>query len=506
MRNLALFSYETTNDNALDARCVEEIATWLVGKGARRDQLCLPECTFTYRDGRVATLTTARYQSGSDMAWTFQLTEPVPGGSFRTTVDLGRCDGRLLAYCSLEAGAGYFSPTPRPDVHLPTVLRRMLSMATWRFGSTVVPTRKIRLLGTGGGEELATLLLDLQRTLPVVAVSEDSGFLIHPGLDDDLTYAMTGQAIIVSLDEDASWELTRRLGREWSCFLGAVRVYWPRLALTGNPFAHPLWTASRLMMGVSSTEEAGKRIAAQLRQTLMELSSVCVSRPATLDRIRNAALRERYETELRAAVGTDDFVKLAELYAAENERLVQDKQELLDRIGRLEIDVQNARLMHAPAVRAEELPPETEAPPANPAEAVKRLEERYGGSLLFGADVARGVSQLAQTAGPPDKLFRFGEVLARLAQARKAGSLGTDMVQWLKAQGVSASGESEMVRKSKDAQRKRTVDCGDGTRRVFLLHLKPNEATSPDKCVRIYFDWSDSRKKIVVGWVGPHPD
>jgi len=38
------------------------------------------------------------------------------------------------------------------------------------------------------------------------------------------------------------------------------------------------------------------------------------------------------------------------------------------------------------------------------------------------------------------------------------------------------------------------------------MHLKPNDALSPDRCVRIYFDWDDATRQVIVGWVGRHPD
>ncbi len=51
----------------------------------------------------------------------------------------------------------------------------------------------------------------------------------------------------------------------------------------------------------------------------------------------------------------------------------------------------------------------------------------------------------------------------------------------------------------------RTWDDGAGARREFELHLKPAEGTSPDRCVRIYFDYDETAQRAVVGWIGRHP-
>lgn len=51
----------------------------------------------------------------------------------------------------------------------------------------------------------------------------------------------------------------------------------------------------------------------------------------------------------------------------------------------------------------------------------------------------------------------------------------------------------------------RPWDDGNGQRKVFDWHLKPSDATAPDRCVRIYFEYDENRRKTVVGWVGRHP-
>jgi hypothetical protein len=78
------------------------------------------------------------------------------------------------------------------------------------------------------------------------------------------------------------------------------------------------------------------------------------------------------------------------------------------------------------------------------------------------------------------------------------------MIQWLADRNVEASTESETVTRSRAEMARRAWHDGSG-RRQFELHLKPNESTHPDQCVRIYFDWDDAREQIVIGWVGRHP-
>ena len=78
------------------------------------------------------------------------------------------------------------------------------------------------------------------------------------------------------------------------------------------------------------------------------------------------------------------------------------------------------------------------------------------------------------------------------------------MLDWLREQGLKASNESDTIRNSTAEMQKRTWHDGQVKRR-FESHLKPSEGTSPDRCVRICFDYDSEAKKTVVGWVGRHP-
>ncbi|MDP9474396.1 MAG: hypothetical protein M3R38_01635 [Actinomycetota bacterium] len=70
---------------------------------------------------------------------------------------------------------------------------------------------------------------------------------------------------------------------------------------------------------------------------------------------------------------------------------------------------------------------------------------------------------------------------------------------------MTASGESDKIRNNSKEKLARTWDDGSRQKRYFDARLKPKESTSPDQCVRIYFDYDDSLGKTIVGWVGAYP-
>lgn len=143
--------------------------------------------------------------------------------------------------------------------------------------------------------------------------------------------------------------------------------------------------------------------------------------------------------------------------------------------------------------------------PATVVEAIRLAKQRHDGVLVFGAAVDESVRLVAPDAGPPEKIVAYLNALAELTKRRRNGPLGSTAVKWLTSKGVVASGESETILNSPKEQLLRTWDDGSGARRRFNLHLKPSEGTSPDRCVRIYFDYDENRGTTIIGWIGRHP-
>jgi hypothetical protein len=135
---------------------------------------------------------------------------------------------------------------------------------------------------------------------------------------------------------------------------------------------------------------------------------------------------------------------------------------------------------------------------------VEQATKYHSTDLLFGGDVGHGVVDVSPDAGPPEKILEHLKTLAEMARIRRDGSLGKNVSDWLAERGISASAESELIENNKTERQKRTWDDGIG-KRFFSSHLKPNESTGPDKCVRIYYEFDEPTGKVIVGWIGRHP-
>ena len=92
-----------------------------------------------------------------------------------------------------------------------------------------------------------------------------------------------------------------------------------------------------------------------------------------------------------------------------------------------------------------------------------------------------------------------------MSTALEGGPLGKSVPIWLRDAGVEAKGESETVKKSRDARHARTFRFS-GEELYCEYHAKPNEGVPPDQCVRIYFALTNQAPRVRIGYLGRHFD
>ena len=506
MRTVAQYVFEGATKSveqadALLAAARKAVEAWLKGKGAASQghgKLTLP-------DGRSAhykTLETS-CKSGTVSKWTLEETGQ---SRFSTNLALARSGPEIAFSCSLSTGSTAAAIAPSSfTARCPRVIKDLLKLSPgWRVGATIVPYTALTFAGETQAPDLVNRLLSPERALPVVVASRYEGFLLHPNLLELLASDVCGLAIVVDLDDKAAWAMTHQLGKEWSCYNGAIRIYWPHLNTRQNPRNHPLWTSERLMYDAVDTEFASRRIRDIIRKRLFSVSSFALGQPVLFDRLEDESAKEALQEKLALAASADDYKTFAEEYAQENDNLRLQLRQERDNIKQLRQDLYQLQLAREWADADEAVAPDEATPPDCVQDAVTQARRNYAQQLTFGDDVERGIFTLAPNAGPPEKILDYLRILASLVDVRREGPLGDTMIQWLKRKGVTASSESETIQNNRDEMQRRTWHDGRD-QRAFVTHLKPAEATPPDRCVRIYFDWDDASAKAVIGWVGRHP-
>lgn len=503
MKQLASYSFDAPSTSGMRACAALDLTDkWLHSKGT----LSAEGRSLHLRDGRIAEVARAEVKSSIGCLTEVVVTEPRPDGWFRTTIRVGESEEAVAMSIGLSAASTTLAPV-YVDVRCPRLVRDVLAPPSpWRYQGTPVAAAPVEYTRESGGDEFVALAWDPARSVPIVAVSDEYGSVLHPGIVGLLAADLSGLAIVARLDPQASWRVTRRKGKEWSCYSGAIRLFWPGLAVDDSPYRYPLWTPSRLLASVPDTEAAAERIRRELRRRILGQSAFAVADPPLFVKIRQAA-REEELAALRARTTSDAGYKaFAEEYfealAKANETISERDTEIEELQGKLR-GLQYA--LQSKRGEPEELAPDTETPPATVEDAVLIAMDEMKEELIFGSSITEGVKSLAQDAGPPEKILRYLRVLGEFTRARRDGTLGKGTIKWLQERGVTASAESETVRKSREEQQARTWDYGNGERKTFDMHLKPSDATAPDRCVRMYFEYDETRQVTVVAWVGRHP-
>ena len=514
MRRVACYSVAsiiTASESPVDALqlLVAIVGTWLKTKGLR--EVPADSTTkFKLADGREAVVSVMQSMLRGEVVWEVTLTEATESGRFLTRICLGVRCGRIYLFLELRAGGdGALVAPVYTEVRSPQVLRQLLQSRVWSAGNTPAKTQPIEWYGTDAARRFLAVVRHKDRNLPVVAVSRHAGQLLVPTLADDLARDLCGLAILAVLDDAASWEITNTAGKEWSCFNGAVRLYWPIRNTGGGAFDHPVWTRGRLIEAAGTEQAAAGRIRHQLRRRLLEVSTYTFDEPVELQQVRDEAARARFDALVGEASEKGNQAELAEHYFNESARLERELGRERERADRLQEQVANLSqaLQHLPsaAVSADEIAPELAFTINSVEGAVRRATKEFPHDLVFGRDVFEGIKTVGANAGPPDKIFDYLKTLAEMAQRRRSNGLGKDLIIWLRERGLKVSAESQTVLGNASEMQRRTWDDGSGARRRFEKHLKPKDGTSPDQCVRIYFDYDEAIGKAVVGWVGRHP-
>jgi len=322
--------------HAEEVRCVEVLCSWL-----RKDKLAnVPESLRgTYRTERGAEGVYHWEQaSEGERSWRLlRLVETEPDGvRYCTSVSVTNTGTKIVIYVSIEAGLNLSSVKPiRVEPRCPRVVRYFLEQpGEWYHGESKICKLQF-FKGVNAGEELAALIIEQTRSLPIIAVSQDENGLALAGLDTQLAYDLEAVANTFTIDGHASWGLTYSLGKRFSCYWGAVRIYWPNFSQQDDSFSHPNWTAERLSSFSNDAKTTAGLFRNQLRQLLLQTSALSVLRPNEIDDIQSSAKASHLGSLMQQAHSGVEFEELAKLYAKDNDILGNDNQDLKRQIREL---------------------------------------------------------------------------------------------------------------------------------------------------------------------------
>lgn len=507
MRKVAKYAFNSESLPENDAKFLWNnigvaIDNWIQSKG--KCDTSGSTSTIAYSNGVIATYLLKSDECDEGNIRTLRLDEPTTSGIFRTDIKTCCSNNIISVSCELSVGTDDQKIAPAEfKVFCPRVIRSIIDLwSGWKACDTPITSKYLSFSTEEDGHLFARIISNSSRTIPLIAISENPTLSLPKDFLSGIAFDLAGLALAAKLSNAASWGLTYSLGADWSCYNGAVRIYWPIRSDAESSNRHQYWKLNDLISSSPSLEDSALRLREQFRRRILDLSALTVREHTSFSILKNAIDRRALDRQINAAKDDQELLKV---YADDNEGLRNTIQALLVQIEELQIDKANLLAMAAWSSKKEDIiEPTVNTEIESVSEAVKIAKAKFSDNLIFGADVDVGVAGLDANAGPPDKILTHLTILNSLCHATKSGSLGMSRVQWLNSKNCPTSGEPDTVRNCKSDRTKRTWNDGKGPRH-FDLHTKPNEATSPDKCVRIYFDIDEETNKIIVGWIGRHP-
>ncbi|MGC1301788.1 MAG: hypothetical protein WA840_05380 [Caulobacteraceae bacterium] len=515
--------FELSDTDAFE-RCIELVVQWMAqtpkGAAQPRSGVSLPADAqrgepFDVADELGANPARAvRLQAADGALWAGRLDFPDPSAP-RTWVSEFFAEKRIGSMarfgaqltCVRRAECAPFEAT-RPSV-IQRVLESLSAEADGRvLADKVEPTER------GGAEELAALLYDEERRLPVVVLSEgDDGTTQLP--PDLLARRIAGAAHIVHLTHEATWELTRLIGKRMSVFNGAVRLYQPGLSeMDEDPFAHPLWLRHALAENLLFRQLAGRALSAAfldrsegafpryaaVREASMRLSHQSGARGSDPSREgMDAALRQAVE----AAEERDEWHSLA---LEEQERRIDAEKD----VERLKLEI--ARLEAKSEALEYNLSQQQGAPiaptPLRHLESYDDLEDWAEEVLGDAVSIHRAALKDCRKNGDAAMLSRIEDALLimrdHMTPAHRAGDAGAREVARLKLAELGMD-DTACFADREEAKRwsQYSVPYDDGTR-VLYDHLRYGNGYNNANQIRIYYFWDEERERFVIGKMPSH--
>lgn len=286
-------------------------------------------------------------EQDTDVAQKTWITEIFIGGK------LG-APARISLRCLALTPEADFEPVPVA----PDFMARIMGRTGFTRGRHALSARAELVDSDEKAQLVCDDILDVERRLPIIAISEIDATGETIVSSDDLAHRLAGVARVIQIKNQQTFIFSRRFGRFRSLFGGAVRVYWPGFSETDDPYRHRLVLAERLttedeIEGLRNwlcqsvahhsleVNRLGREILefSEIRATSSRVSAIN-ARNAALDAERErisddliAQLQDEIERKNREIDGFVDEIEATEARALASER---EYQSLLYRIRVLE--------------------------------------------------------------------------------------------------------------------------------------------------------------------------
>ncbi|WOI52216.1 hypothetical protein [Parvularcula sp. LCG005] len=382
----------------------------------------------------------------------------------------------------------------------PRAVRDICTKASAYIGQMQVRAEPYALKQDGLDDLLALLTSDL-RKLPVVLLSPYARGELNQIDSVKLARNLAGVAVVVRVEDPGlTWDFADEVGRQLSCFNGAVRIYWPGFSKTSDPRSHRLFFGSWI-------EQVGPQAAA--RTIERAIFAVAAFRYVPDERIsgliRHVEAAERQKVLDQQRESGDEFWE-------DYQQTVDKLRETEERLAGLEAENANLRanqqvFFEAGAEGPGELAQSDESEDlsfSSVVEAVTAAALRCKNlEILESATSAASASPFQRPYDIFNALRDLDEIVDDWSKNRREKGSGGDLLQHLRGRGW---GKRSSMHISDTTRGKFRFDYEfeyEGEKQLFEPHITIG-AGDPNSCASIHFIFDQKRLKMVIGHVGRH--
>lgn len=484
----------------------KEVAAWITGwYGKKAPGLQLPKGwdagttgVLEPVKGHTLEVTSARSASGSaqlrEIRWRYP-DQYDPSLIWASDLTVYADTHEVLFTLALRIASFDFELLPAKfELGTPRIVRTLVSRGDASVGTQKLPASFERIEAPDV-PRFAAHLLDQRRKLPVVVLSSDP-FTERPNANPTaVASALAGNATVAVMGSKwAAFALTDEIGKQFSCFNGAIRIYWPRFNTQADPFFHRLWLPTDV-----ARAEQGPGFALELLRTVAPAGAFRFVEPEKIRTFRRLADQERLDA-LKAEKSED----YAEVFGHWDEETKKNAK-LLERIE--ELISENATLRDNFNAVWTVAPKPEDSPTVGSADQDQRevssveeaLEEakRRTKHLHFLPEAIKSAkdSPFKQPQKALNALLAIDEVArAWMLQLRGRKGAFEDL-------GFEYADDISQTTRGKHG--KEYVYRYEGENTSFEPHITMG-AKQADKCLSIHMHWDDNRRRVAIAHVGRH--
>jgi hypothetical protein len=406
----------------------------------------------------------------------------------------------------LESTQFYIAPVEF-KLQRPRLIARLLRQFVCTHGDERLSTEPRSLSAQAVSEFVQAHLQSRGRRLPIVLVSRTAisdKWLVDPA---ELADKLAGIAEVYVLDDKwAGYALTNEVGKIYSCYNGAVRLYWPDFDPEVSPYS-PVYTPEKVR------DLGGGLVEIVFRQLAAISAFRFVPGPVAIDALDYLADRKSKELESikKAAQERGDYEQFVQMWENENAELKkkvgQLQEENADLRAGLQLSQDNLRAMwraqDVEGIGSAEPVAEEEAEPESIDEAVRIAQSNFPETLVFleSALTSAKDSPFKQPKRVSQALLAMHEVCQEWRKSRKEKVAIGLLEDHFAAKGFTYKPRESMTSRGKWADEYEATYRG---RKVPIeQHLALGKG-GPDTCLRIHFYTDDVSEKYIIAHVGRH--